>query len=274
VSTYAIGDVQGCYRELLALLDLINFDQNNDQLWFTGDLVNRGPGSLETLRFVKQLGTTAITVLGNHDLHLLAIANGQSQYLHKSDTLNTILKASDKYELLTWLRMQPLIHQDLGFTLVHSGIPPQWDSDMAQVMAVEVEATLRDGNYIEFFAHMYGNQPKQWSDTLSGWDRLRFITNCFTRMRYCDQNGKLEFKEKGLPGTQNPKYQPWFEINSRKSRSQNIIFGHWAALRDYKQDYDKLNVYPVDMGCAWGDELAAMRLEDKKYFKVPSQGII
>lgn len=272
MSTYAIGDIQGCQQELLALLDEISFD-DNDQLWFTGDLVNRGPESLQTLRFVKQLEDRAITVLGNHDLHLLAIANGQPQYMHKGDTLDAILKAEDRDELLFWLRNLPLFYEDegLGFVLIHAGLPPQWTIDQARAYAREVEAILAGDNYLEYFANMYGNTPDLWSEDLQGWDRLRVITNYFTRLRYCDAEGRMEFKEKSSPGKQSAPYQPWFEIACRLSRPQKLLFGHWAALRNYEINYKKQNVYPLDTGCLWGGELSALRLEDEKWFSVPSR---
>jgi bis(5'-nucleosyl)-tetraphosphatase (symmetrical) len=272
MSTYAIGDIQGCQQELISLLDEINFDESKDRLWFTGDLVNRGPDSLETLRFVKNLGDQAITVLGNHDLHLLAIANGQSSYMHKGDTLKGILEASDKDELLTWLRQCPLLHQDenTDFIMVHAGLAPQWTISQAKMLAVEVELVLRGNNYTEFFTHMYGNEPDTWSDNLQGWKRLRVITNYLTRLRYCENEGKMDFSEKNTPGNQAAHHHPWFEIDTRASANQKIIFGHWAALRNYKINYETHNVYPLDSGCLWGGRLTALRLEDEKWFSVPS----
>ncbi|MBT7952182.1 MAG: symmetrical bis(5'-nucleosyl)-tetraphosphatase [Gammaproteobacteria bacterium] len=272
MSTYAIGDIQGCQQELVSLLDEINFNENKDRLWFTGDLVNRGPNSLETLRFIKKLGDSAITVLGNHDLHLLAIANGQSSYMHKGDTLKEILQATDKDELLGWLLQRPLFHQDKssGFIMVHAGLAPQWTIAQASALASEVESVLRGDNYTEFFAHMYGNTPDTWSEKLQGWERLRVITNYFTRLRYCEPDGKMNFSEKNTPGKQAAQYQPWFEIENRRSANIKLVFGHWAALRNYKIDYLTYNVYPLDTGCLWGGDLTALRLEDEKWFSVPS----
>lgn len=270
---YAIGDLQGCYLELLDLLDAINFDEGKDRLLFAGDLVNRGPDSLKALQFVKQLGDSALTVLGNHDLHLLAIANGQEKYMHAGDTFTDVLNASDKDELLSWLRQQPMLHRDseLDFTLVHAGVAPQWQLSQAVDYAQEVESCLRSDNFHEYFAHMYGNQPAQWSEKLRGWKRLRVITNYLTRLRFCDEQGHMVFKEKGIPGSQPSTALPWFELGGRKSRNDKIIFGHWAALRDYEQDYKRLKVYPIDMGCVWGGNLVALRLEDEKIFSVPSR---
>ena len=273
MSTYAIGDIQGCQQELLELLDRINFDPSADRLWFTGDLVNRGPASLETLRFVKQLGDRAVTVLGNHDLHLLAIANGQEQYMHGGDTLGEILAAEDRSELLDWLRQLPLLHQDgsLGFTMVHAGLAPQWTIKEAAGLASEVEAVLRSNHYLEYFAHMYGNKPDNWSGKLAGWERLRVITNYLTRLRYCDEQGRMDFQEKRGPGTQPPSLKPWFEIENRESRRERVIFGHWAALRAYEVDTEKYRVFALDTGCLWGGTLTALRLEDLEYFRVPSR---
>ena len=271
MATYAIGDLQGCFQELITLLDEINFDEKKDRLWFTGDIVNRGPESLAALRFVKQLN--AITVLGNHDLHLLAIAAGKAKP-HKEDTLDAILNAPDKADLLDWLLHLPLLHQDpeLGYTLVHAGLPPQWDLTDAFNYAKEIEDVVRGHHAENFFSNMYGDQPDKWSDELQSWDRLRFITNCFTRIRYCDPEGRLTLEEKGPPGTQAKPFIPWFNVVNRKSSSQKIIFGHWATLRLVNgQDFENINVYPLDTGCLWGGKLTALRLEDEKYFSVPSQ---
>ena len=258
MAVYAIGDVQGCYDELMGLLDEIHFDQVRDTLWFAGDLVNRGPDSLRVLRFVHGLGDNAITVLGNHDLHLLALAEGFERR-HRSDTPDEILNAPDRDELLTWLRHQPLIHhdEDLGFTMVHAGLPPQWDLALAQQCAAEVENALRGDNYQEFLANMYGNEPDTWNENLQGWDRLRFITNCFSRLRFCNADGKLCLKSKGEPGTQPPGYLPWFEVPGRKSQSQRLVFGHWSTLGLYRNN----NVYSLDTGCLWGGLLTAMHLD-------------
>lgn len=262
MAVYAIGDVQGCYAELTALLEVIQFDAATDQIWLTGDLVNRGPESLRTLRFVHNLNrhtpNAAITVLGNHDLHLLAVAAGQGRQ-YSCDTLDEILAAPDCEILLDWLRHQPLLHHDaaLGVTLVHAGLPPQWSLLEAQDYAAEVESVLRDKNHQEFFSHMYGNQPDQWQANLTGWDRLRFITNCFTRLRYCDANGKLDLQAKGAPGSQQAGYVPWFEVVDRQTKNDSIVFGHWSTLGLYKGN----NVVSLDTGCLWGHQLTAMRLD-------------
>ncbi|MFT5134972.1 MAG: bis(5'-nucleosyl)-tetraphosphatase (symmetrical) [Gammaproteobacteria bacterium] len=203
---------------------------------------------------------------------MLAIANGQAQYMQKADTLDEILKADDCVELLTWLRQLPLIHQDekLGFVIVHAGLPPQWTIEQASTYALEVESILKGDSYRDFFAHMYGNTPAIWSEELRGWDRLRVITNYFTRLRYCEVNGQMEFNEKTSPGNQPAPYHPWFEIENRLSKEKRLLFGHWAALRNYNIDYKKHNVYPLDTGCLWGGKLSALRLEDEMWISVPS----
>ena len=262
MAVYAIGDVQGCFTELMALLETIQFDATRDQLWLTGDLVNRGPESLRVLRFVRELNErtpgAVITVLGNHDLYLLAVAAGGDRQ-HRSDTLDEILAAPDRGMLLGWLRHQPLLHHDadLGVTLIHAGLPPQWSLQESQQYAAEVERVLRGENYPAFFAHMYGNQPDQWQEDLTGWDRLRFITNCFTRLRYCDANGKLDLQAKGAPGSQPVGYVPWFEVADRQTSNEHVVFGHWSTLGLYKGN----NVVGLDTGCLWGGQLTAIRLD-------------
>ena len=203
MALYAIGDVQGCFDELRTLLDALRFDPAADTLWFTGDLVNRGPESLATLRLVRDLGDSAVTVLGNHDLHLLAVARGRSP-LKRKDTLQAVLDAPDCDELLAWLQGRPLLHHDagLGLTLLHAGLPPQWSVATARTLASEVEAVLRDGESDAYFGHMYGDKPRRWDADLEGWARLRFITNCLTRMRFCTSDGRLFLFSKGPPWSQ------------------------------------------------------------------------
>ncbi|MBI4006125.1 MAG: symmetrical bis(5'-nucleosyl)-tetraphosphatase [Gammaproteobacteria bacterium] len=273
MSTYAIGDIQGCYAELLALLDKINFDTEKDHLWFTGDLANRGPHSLEVLRFIKQLGNQAITVLGNHDLHLLAVAFDQSRHKRPKDTLDSVLEAPDREDLLNWLRNLPLLHHDndFGITLIHAGLPPQWDLKQASELAREVEHVLKGKDYSALIKHMYGDTPDKWSDDIAGWERLRFIINCFARLRFCDDQGRLALKENGPPGSQPEPYHPWFSLPSRKTKNEKIIFGHWSTVHiGNVSNFSEFNVYPLDTGCVWGYTLTALRLEDKKWFKVPS----
>ncbi|MGB7933582.1 MAG: symmetrical bis(5'-nucleosyl)-tetraphosphatase [Gammaproteobacteria bacterium] len=271
MAVYAIGDIQGCFDELLELLATLRFDRQRDRLWFVGDLVNRGPKSLETLRFVRELGSAAVTVLGNHDLHLLAAAHGIRPDNIDDDTLEPILAAPDREVLIDWLRRLPLLHYDgeLGYLMVHAGLPPQWDLKLAQRCAGEVETVLR-GNRLELFlSHMYGNKPRQWSMELDGWNRLRFIVNCFTRMRFCDRHGRLELKCSGPPGSQPEGYYPWFEIPARASGDVNIIFGHWSTLRAQ----NTRGVYPIDTGCLWGGQLTALRIDTRpERIELPCRG--
>ncbi len=265
MTTYAIGDIQGCFDALEFLLEKICFDPKNDHLWFVGDLVNRGDKSLETLRFIKKLGKSAVTVLGNHDLTLLALADGSK--VLKQHTLDDILTAPDREELLHWLRHRPLLHHDntLGYTMIHAGLPPQWDLPTAQQCAREVEQILQCEQYHDFLAHMFGNKPNIWSADLQGWDRLRFITNSLTRMRYCKPNGKLNFNDKGQIGSQKPGYMPWYEVPDNRHQELKIIFGHWSTLFGHtSQD----NVFALDTGCLWGGSLTAIELGSEKLFDV------
>ncbi|MEW6353042.1 MAG: symmetrical bis(5'-nucleosyl)-tetraphosphatase [Pseudomonadota bacterium] len=260
MAVYAVGDVQGCFDELLELFEAIDFDARRDEVWFCGDLVNRGPRSLEVMRFVKGLGERAVTVLGNHDLHLLAVAHG-CEHRRPGDTFDDVLNAPDRAELLDWLRRRPLLHHDetLGCTLIHAGLPPQWDLARAQACAAEVEAALRGPNYGAFLQHMYGDQPQCWSDDLGGWERLRFIVNCFTRLRFCDARGCLALQEKGPPGSAPAPYRPWFTLPERRSRGARILFGHWSTLGACEDD----GAYSLDSGCLWGGKLTALRLDGR-----------
>ncbi|MBK1648349.1 symmetrical bis(5'-nucleosyl)-tetraphosphatase [Rhabdochromatium marinum] len=264
MATYAIGDIQGCYDELARLLEQLAFDPSNDRLWSVGDLVNRGPKSLEVLRFFKSLGECSVVVLGNHDLHLLALAAGNQQHAHTS-TLNAILQAPDRNELLDWLRHRPLLHysKKKQVALVHAGLPPQWDCTQAAALAGEVESALRDPGHQEFLQGLYGNEPSRWRDDLRGMDRLRFIVNALTRMRYCDSEGTLLLKEKDSPGTQAEGVLPWFQVPGRRSRDERIIFGHWSMLGYHEAD----NLWGLDSGCLWGGELTAVRVRRKKSFE-------
>lgn len=260
MAVYAIGDVQGCYKELQALLEKLQFRDDRDVLWFAGDIVNRGPDSLRTIRFIKSLGDNAVTVLGNHDLHLLAVANGRGKP-GKKDTIRDILQAPDRDELLDWLLHRPLMHYDKSHNvcMVHAGIHPAWSVDDALKYAGEVEAILRSNKHHEFFHHMYGDKPPKWSNKLKGWDRLRFITNVFTRMRYCDEKGRLTLREKGAPEKQLPGIVPWFDVKNRKTADTGIIFGHWSTLKNPNIK----NLYPLDTGCLWGGELTAVKVNSK-----------
>ncbi len=258
MSIYAIGDIQGCHDELLKLLDAIEFNATDDQLWFAGDLVNRGPKSLETLRLVKSLGGAAVTVLGNHDLHLLATAL-KPRKTNRKDSLSPILEAPDREELLHWLRHRPLFHYNDDFCLVHAGLPPQWDFATTEKMARQVENVLRGPDYRRFFRSMYGDKPALWSEQLTPFDQARFTVNCFTRMRYCDVDGKLDFHHKGPPGSQPDNLLPWFAVPGRRSAAMKIIFGHWSTLGYYVGH----NCYAIDTGCLWGGELTAVKLGER-----------
>lgn len=271
MSTYVIGDVQGCFSSLEKLLEQVGFDQHKDYLWFTGDLVNRGPQSLEVLRFVKSLGNRAITVLGNHDLHLLAIAEGfQKEW--PSDTLMNILIAPDREELLNWLRSQPLMIKNFSHdvVLVHAGIPPQWSIQEALKYADEIHQLLIAPDYKKLLASLYGNQPNEWSEQLKGAERWRYIINAFTRLRFCTIKGLLDFKANcSLHEPPGPHFYPWFDIPNRKTKSETILFGHWAALiDDWSLFRLRKDVYPLDGGCVWGRKLCALRLEDRHFFEV------
>lgn len=259
MAIYAIGDVQGCYEQLLTLLKQIKFNADKDTLWFAGDIINRGPYSLQTLRFIKSLDANAITVLGNHDLHTLAVANGRGKQ-GKKDTIKTIFEAPDRDLLLDWLIHRPLMHydQELNVCMVHAGIHPQWSVEQALDHAREVEAVLQGNKSHEFFHHMYGDKPPKWSDKLDGWDRLRFITNVFTRMRYCDEKGRLALRDKGAPGNQPKGIVPWFMVKKRKTLNNRIIFGHWSTLTNPQIE----NLFPLDTGCLWGGKLTAIKVDE------------
>jgi bis(5'-nucleosyl)-tetraphosphatase (symmetrical) len=263
MATYAIGDIQGCYVEFQQLLKQIRYDPAKDKLWLVGDLVNRGPDSLQVLRLVKSLGDNAITVLGNHDLHLLAVAEGTAE-LHRSDTLDEILAAPDRDELLTWLRHQRLMHVEGNYVLVHAGLLPQWSIKQAGKLAREVEKALRGDDYAVFLARMYGNAPHTWDDELDGYKRLRVIVNAFTRLRICTVQGEMEFRFKGEVEKIPEGYVPWFDLPERKSRKSTVIFGHWSALGLKVTP----NVIALDTGCLWGGPMTAIRLEDRQLFQV------
>lgn len=267
MAIYAIGDIQGCYEDLTRLLDKVNFNPANDKLWFVGDLVNRGPDSLATLRFIKDLDTVAQTVLGNHDLHLLATYHGLKR--NKDPSIQELLNAPDCVELIDWLRTRPLLIHDeqTDFTLVHAGIYPHWTLDQAKAYASELERILCADNYLDFLNHMYGNQPNKWSENLSSWERLRFICNSFTRMRYCTADGQLDFDYNGVPGSDEHNLVPWFDVSKRANAKEKIIFGHWSTLGYFqKQNNLKIpaNIYPTDTGCVWGGSLSALKIEASK----------
>jgi len=259
MATYAIGDVQGCCDELESLLRQLDFAPSRDRLWFVGDLVNRGPRSLDVLRLVRGLGDAAVTVLGNHDLHLLAIARGAAHLRPADRTLAQVLDAPDRDALLDWLQAQPVLHHDpaLGVTMVHAGLPPQWDIPLARRCAAELETALRGEHSGRLFAQMYGNHPDLWDDALEGADRLRFITNALTRLRVCDKAGRLLLKHKGPPAKMPATAIPWFQVPGRRSAGARLVCGHWSALGYHDGD----GVLALDTGCVWGGRLTAQPLD-------------
>ncbi len=264
MATYVIGDVQGCYAELRALLDRIG-PASDDRVWFVGDLVNRGPDSLAVLRFVEDMGDRAVSVLGNHDLHLLCLAEGLSRY-KRDDTCRDVLESPARADLLDWLRHRPLLHYDaaLDVTLVHAGLAPQWDIATARACATEVEAVLRGPAHRDFMAVMYGDEPSVWDGALEGPERWRCIVNALTRLRYCDRQGRMHLRHKGSPDGRPDGLVPWFEVPGRASREAHVVFGHWSTLgRHHAPGIDAL-----DTGCLWGGSLTALRLEDGKDFTI------
>lgn len=266
MSTYAIGDIQGCLKPLEKLLDKVAFDPTKDKLWIAGDLVNRGPSSLATLRFIYSLGDAVTAVLGNHDLHFIAVAYGHKKK-SSFDTLDKLLKATDCHELIDWLRHRKLVHHDaaLGYTMVHAGIPPIWTLEQALAYSREVEALLQSDYIDDFLAAMYGNTPNVWKHKLYGDERARLITNYFTRMRFCTDKGELDLTNKSAdPGKQSG-FLPWFAHPGHLCRKHKIVFGHWAALEGKAEPS---NVTALDTGCVWGGCLTALRLEDEKMFRV------
>ncbi|MGQ0651645.1 MAG: symmetrical bis(5'-nucleosyl)-tetraphosphatase [Betaproteobacteria bacterium] len=262
MATYAVGDVQGCYDELDRLLGAFAFDAKKDRLWLVGDLVNRGPKSLEVLRFVRGLGKRAMTVLGNHDLHLVTQHEGIERR-RKDDTFDAVLAAPDADELVRWLRRQPMMHVDGAFAMVHAGLVPQWSVRKAMRLAAEVEAALRARSYRDFLANMYGGEPARWSERLKGWDRLRVIVNAMTRLRFCTADGEMDFRTKGAKAPRG--FKPWFRFRKEK---EILICGHWSTLG--------LKLAPrlaaLDSGCVWGGALSALRLEDRRVFQVRCRG--
>lgn len=261
MAVYAIGDIQGCYEEFTRLLDRIEFEPSEDRLWLTGDLVNRGPGSLMVLRRIYGLADAVTTVLGNHDLHLLAKAYAPGGRQDKRDTFHDVLKAPDREELLNWLRHRPLLHHDpaLDTVLIHAGLPPQWDLSLAVQCARDAETVLRGEDFADFLAHMYSDEPKVWADHLSGHDHTRFVVNCFTRLRFCSVEGELDFSAKGPPGSQKEGLLPWFRIPNRRSAGLRLVFGHWSTLGRVEDE----DVISLDTGCVWGGRLTAMRLDGR-----------
>ena len=265
MNTYAIGDIQGCHQSFLRLLEACAFNPTYDRLWLVGDLVNRGPHSLATLRYVKSLGDAAVTVLGNHDLYLLMVAEGVEKRRGKDDTLDDILNAPDCDELLHWLRQQPLCHVEGEHCLVHAGLLPQWSVVQAKALSLEVETLLQGNDYRQTLACMWGSEPNRWSDGLQGADRMRVVVNAMTRMRFCSPEGIMEFKTKGEVGNAPPGYLPWFAVPDRRSADHVLVTGHWSALGLKMEP----NLLALDSGCLWGGHLTAVRLEDRQLFQVP-----
>jgi bis(5'-nucleosyl)-tetraphosphatase (symmetrical) len=269
MSHYVVGDIQGCYAEFAQLLDLVGFDPARDRVWLVGDLVNRGPDSLAVLRHVKSLGAAATTVLGNHDLHLLIVAAGH-RAAHPHDTLSAILEASDRDELLDWLRRRPLVVREGELLLVHAGLLPSWAPADAVALSREVETVMASPAYDDFLRQLYGDEPARWDNRLAGHDRLRVIVNACTRMRYCSADDTMELKEKRGPEHVPPGFAPWFAHPERKSAGVTVLCGHWSTL-------DLLfapNVMMLDSGCLWGGTLSAVRLDDGRLFQVPSRSAI
>ena len=262
MTRYAVGDLQGCLDPLQKLLDTVAFDPAADQLWVVGDLINRGPKSLETLQFVRSLGDSTRIVLGNHDLHFLAIYHG-IRLPKKGDTLQAVLESPDCAEYYQWLRHLPLLYTDpsADYTMVHAGLAPQWDLAQARALAGEVEAALRGADIDTFLHRMYGDTPDCWRDDLEGYERLRVITNYLTRVRLCDRDGRLDLDHKRGPETARPGFMPWFDVPGRRSAGHPIIVGHWAALLGNAASPD---VFPLDTGCVWGREMTMMNLETRE----------
>lgn len=264
MSIYALGDLQGCFEPLERIIDELKFDPARDRLWFVGDLVNRGPDSLRCLRFVKSLGPAAVTVLGNHDLHLVCVAEGVERR-RKRDTLDDVLAAPDRDELVGWLRERPLMHVEEGFALVHAGLLPQWTVARARGLAAEVESRLRGPDYRELLERMYGDEPDRWSESLTGIERLRVIINAMTRLRVVDAQGAMVLRFKGEPGEASDAWTPWFDAPGRASRDHTVVCGHWSALGLAM----RADLLSLDSGCVWGRSLSAVRLQDRSLFQVP-----
>jgi bis(5'-nucleosyl)-tetraphosphatase (symmetrical) len=268
VTRHAVGDVQGCYQELRSLMAQLSFSADRDRLWLVGDLVNRGPHSLQTLRFVRSLADNAVVVLGNHDLHLLAVAFGVRRK-RKSDTLDEILEAPDRDALLEWLLTRPLAYQEGGDLMVHAGLVPQWSAHDAVQLAREVDSALR-ADPMRVFEHMYGDEPDRWSPELAGEERLRFTINVLTRIRMCTAGGRIDLKMKGKPPRQSD-FKPWFELGNRASRDVRVVFGHWSALGLVRSH----GILGLDSGCVWGGALTAVDLDsDAPPVAIPCSGYL
>jgi bis(5'-nucleosyl)-tetraphosphatase (symmetrical) len=266
---YAIGDIQGCHAEFCDLLTLIGFSTATDRLWLTGDLVNRGPDSLGVLREVKALGDAAVTVLGNHDLHLLTVAAGHRN-AHRDDTLAPILEAPDRDELTDWLAHRPRAVVDGNLLMVHAGVLPQWSTERVLALAHEVEAVLASGSRETFLRVLYGDEPRAWRDDLGGNDRLRAVVNALTRLRFCSADGTMALREKRGAQYAPRGFAPWFLHPHRQTASTIIVCGHWSTLGLLLAP----NVLMLDSGCLWGGALTAIRLPDRRVYQVPSRSAV
>lgn len=266
MSTYAIGDVQGCAKTFSTLLETLQFNPSKDRLWLAGDLVNRGPNSLSVLRYIYDNRAAIDIVLGNHDLHLLAVASGAVES-RPDDTIDDILNASDKEKLLHWLRQQPLFHKKEGYAMVHAGLLPSWDLSTVQRLSAEIETILKSDSYAELFLNMKGNEPARWNDNLTSWSRYRFIINALTRMRSCITADEIDLTYKGLYENIPRNSHAWFDLPMKMSPEITLIFGHWSALGLYQ----KANVICLDSGCIWGGPLTAYCLETQQITQVANQ---
>jgi bis(5'-nucleosyl)-tetraphosphatase (symmetrical) len=258
MALYLIGDLQGCNEPLGRLLDTLDFSPSRDTLYLLGDLVNRGPDSLGVLRRLMALGDAARCLLGNHDLHLLAIAHGVRKP-HRSDTMGDILRATDRSALLDWLRQRPIALQAHGWLMVHAGVLPSWDAAQTMALAGEVEAVLRGPDWVAFLQGMYGDQPDRWREDLAGAERLRVIVNALTRLRFCSAPGQMEFATKNAAATAPPGFMPWFDVPGRRTAGTPVAFGHWSTLKRVPRG----DVLALDTGCVWGGCLTAARLLDE-----------
>jgi bis(5'-nucleosyl)-tetraphosphatase (symmetrical) len=266
LATYAIGDIQGCHAELVDLLTLVGFSAREDRLWLVGDLVNRGPASLAVLREVMALGDAAVTVLGNHDLHLMTVAAGHRKP-HRGDTIDDVLGAPDREELLHWLARRPLVHVEGEYVLVHAGLLPSWTPATARMLSAEVSAVLCGAGASDFLRDLYGDEPRTWRDDLAGVDRWRAIVNVCTRLRFCTADDTMELAEKRGARHAPDGYAPWFEQPARRSAYATVVCGHWSTLDLMLSP----NVTMLDSGCVWGGPLTAIRLDDGRVYQVPSR---
>lgn len=266
MATYAIGDIQGCFEALQQLLERVKFNKSKDKLWLVGDLVNRGPQSLEVLRFVRDLGDRAVTVLGNHDLHLVMQSEGYGR-ANSEDTLAAVLAAPDRDELIAWLRSCPLVYREGSHLMVHAGLLPSWSAIQAVALSEEVRTALLRDDFRDFLANMWGSLPTGWRDDLQGWDRLRVIVNATTRMRFCGLDGNMDFRSKGPPEKAGAGSLPWFALPNRVNTDHTVVCGHWSALGLRIES----NLLALDSGCLWGGALTAVRLEDREVFQLPCE---